>query len=55
MDIELWKSLARKHIESGKMSDREWDELLCAALRASESYGLDAFDEAVQKAYEASK
>jgi hypothetical protein len=47
MDISEYKSLAKKRLLSGQMTDVEWGIVLDALLHESEGDGLDEFDDAI--------
>ena len=49
MDIGEWKEYARDRLESGEMSDAEWDSVLKALLFVSEGDGIELFDDAIEE------
>jgi len=50
MDIEQWKAAAKVRIQSGEMTDSEWQSILDGLLYVSESDGLPEFDNAIHRA-----
>ena len=44
MDIATYQEKARERIESGKMTQDEWDEVTVAIMWESENNGMPLFD-----------
>lgn len=53
MDIGDWKRMARSRIESGTMSEAEWDSVCAALLIVSEGEGIELFDDGIIDAWNA--
>lgn len=51
MDINNWQRMARARLESGKMSEAEWESVCHVLLQASESEGIEVFDEEIEAAW----
>lgn len=54
MDTDDWQRLARKRLESGQMTEEEWQSVTSALLIVSESEGIELFDDEITKLFKES-